>query len=104
MINFSSKLKGVIFYKGEFLTKKDGTLASIMFLKHGKVGFAYHKVDSILNGLVLEVREINQHKDNPYLLNKYLLTYDREINYQIIAENFCFLLILQYDDFYTVLR
>ena len=38
------------------MTRKDTTLPSIMFLKHGKVGFAYHKIDSILNGLVLETR------------------------------------------------
>jgi len=47
------KLQGQIFYPGETITKKDGTLASIMFLKHGRIGFAYYKPGSILNGLVL---------------------------------------------------
>jgi hypothetical protein len=38
------------------------------------------------------------------MLNKYLMTMDREINYQIIAQNYCFILVLENDDFFEVLK
>ncbi len=47
------KLNGHIFYPGESVTRKDETLPSIMFLKHGTIGFAYRRQNSMLNGLVL---------------------------------------------------
>jgi hypothetical protein len=53
LVSFSTKINGAIYYSGESLTRKDGTLPSIMFLKHGKLGFAYSKTGSILNGLIL---------------------------------------------------
>jgi len=45
-----------------------------MILKHGEVGFAYARDHSEINGLILQRRSINKEVDNPYLLNKFLLT------------------------------
>jgi hypothetical protein len=53
LVNLSTKINGAIYYSGESLTRKDGTLPSIMLLKHGRIGFAYSKPGSILNGLIL---------------------------------------------------
>jgi hypothetical protein len=46
-------------------------------LKNGKIGYAYYRLGSNLNGLVLEKRSINKDKDPPFLLNKYFLTQDQ---------------------------
>ncbi len=53
LVSLSMKLYGQIYYPGESLTRKNGSLPSVMFLKHGEIGFAYSKSGSILNGLIL---------------------------------------------------
>ncbi len=72
----------------------DGRLRKIMFLKHGKIGFAYDKKGSHLNGLILEVREIDKDKSTPYLLNKQLLSRTRKFNYRVVAQDYCVMLEL----------
>ncbi len=98
------KIEPELYYPDEIITGKDGTISAIMFLKDGEVGFAYLRRGSVLNGLVLETRSVNKDLETSCLLNRSLMPYERRVNYQIVARNYCFLLILQYEDFYEVLR
>lgn len=47
------KLKGEIYYPGEYLTLIPIKFPKIMFLRDGIVGFAYYRQKSNINGLVI---------------------------------------------------
>ena len=84
---------------------------SIMILKSGKVGFAYKKYGSYLNGTIVQevkvvMKEVNttegefQEKIVPILLNTDFLSQTKKINYDIIAKKYSFVYNITYEDFF----
>lgn len=54
LIKFTEKFSGKVYYPGEFLMRLEEANDSIMILKSGKVGLAYKKYGSYLNGTIVQ--------------------------------------------------
>ncbi len=82
-----------------------------MILKSGKVGLAYKKYGSYLNGtIVQEVKVVlksvynpdgsYEQKMVPILLNTDFLSRTKKIDYDMIARKYSFVYKIAYDDFF----
>ena len=104
-----------IFGIGKLLNDKKFVCDSIMILKTGTVGLAYKKYGSYLNGTIVQEVSVEEKevltpdgtfedKMTPVLLNTDFLSQTKKINYDIIAQNYSFVYLISYSDFYEVIK
>ncbi len=53
LIRLAEALTSKVYYPGEILSKANEYNESVMLLKDGKVGLAYRRMDSSLNGIIV---------------------------------------------------
>lgn len=94
-IVLSEKMKLEVAAPGEYLTHKRYGLDRITVMRRGKIGLAYRKKGSKLNGTLVDTISIDSESSPPELLNKYLLVRGRKLNYDIISQDYSTVALLE---------
>ena len=88
----------------EYVSHKVKGLMNITILVQGQVALTFKKPYSPLNGVPVEHVTVEDESYRPELLNKKLLEYGEEINYDIVCTEYCRLTLIDFDKFHQVLK